>query len=219
MTARSVESRSMPVLLFALAFGARVEAAGLDVAVTDSRGRPVADAIVTVDADGVRLPPHPPATYVIDQAELVFIPYLQVFRPGDRVVFRNSDRTRHHVYSFSPAKAFEFVLKPGESSTPLVLDRAGTIAAGCNIHDAMVTYLFVTAAPWVAQTPADGHARLTGLPSSAVTVRVWHPRLRPGGSVPVSKLQLGGADVRRLPVTLTLLPDSRRGADPERQAY
>ena len=42
---------------------------------------------------------------IIDQRDETFIPYVEIFRPGDQVVFRNSDRTRHHVYSFAPAKS------------------------------------------------------------------------------------------------------------------
>ena len=199
-------------------------AAPLDVAVTDARGRPVADAIVTVEARGsagrpARVSPaKAPSTHVIDQAGLVFLPYLQVFRPGDRVVFRNSDRTQHHVYSFSQAKAFEFVLKPGESSTPLVLDQVGVISAGCNIHDAMITYLFVTDAPWVERTPASGRVRLQDLPAGRFSVRVWHPRLRPGRTALPRELEINGKP-RPLAFALPLLPDPRRRADPERPGY
>src|SRR5690242_7111812 len=80
-------------------------AAGLKVRIVDQRGAPVADAVVTVvsrDAASLPKPAHKPETRVIDQKNLMFVPYVEVFRPGDSVVFRNSDNTRHHVYSFSP---------------------------------------------------------------------------------------------------------------------
>jgi plastocyanin len=217
--------RTIPILatvtwaIAGLLAGSHARAAQVEVVVTDARGKPVADAIVTVEAENLPAPVHAPATHVIDQADLVFVPYLQVFRPGDRVVFRNSDRTRHHVYSFSPTKAFEFVLKPGESSTPLLLDRPGVIAAGCNIHDAMITYLFVTAAPWFAQSTATGRVRLSDLPAGALTVRVWHPRLRPGRAALVRHVEVAADASTRVSFALTLRPDSRRRADPERQGY
>ena len=118
----------------------------------------------------------------------MFVPYIEVFRPGDRVVFRNSDDTRHHVYSFSKVKAFEFVLRPGESSPPLVLDKPGVIAAGCNIHDSMITYLFVSDAPWIARSGADGKVKLAEIPPGSFRVVAWHPRLRPGKPVPAQDL-------------------------------
>ena len=91
--------------------------AELRVQVTDQRGKPVADAVVGVLVPpGVQPPPPPPArTHTVNQVALTFVPYIEVLRPGDKVVFRNSDRTRHHVYSFSAAKSFEFMLSPGQS--------------------------------------------------------------------------------------------------------
>jgi len=90
-----------------------------------------------------------------DQKNLMFMPYIEVFRPGDEVVFRNSDRTRHHVYSFSSNRTFEFVLAPGQSSARMKLDKSGVIAGGCNIHDQMATYLYVSDAPWIARTARE----------------------------------------------------------------
>lgn len=85
----------------------------------------------------------------------MFMPYIEVFRPGDEVVFRNSDRTRHHVYSFSPNRTFEFVLAPGQSLARMKLDKSGVITVGCNIHDQMATYLYVSDAPWIARTAME----------------------------------------------------------------
>src|SRR5438046_1325265 len=113
-------------------------AAELKVAVRDGHGHPVADAVVSVtDVSASSTPQRvawPATTRIIDQKDLAFVPYLQIFRPGDSVVFRNSDRTRHHVYSFSATRQFEFVLAPGESSGTLRLDKLGVVAVGCNIH-------------------------------------------------------------------------------------
>jgi len=59
-------------------------------------------------------------------------PLVTIVPRGGEVEFHNSDRTRHHVYSFSPARAFEFVLAPGEVSEAVRLDRTGVVAVGCN---------------------------------------------------------------------------------------
>ncbi|UWX04665.1 methylamine utilization protein [Pseudoxanthomonas sp. NC8] len=164
--------------------GAPAAAAELDVHVIDSKGQPVADAVVTVVAAGAqgeprRAPLRGTSPRMIDQKALVFAPYVEVFRPGEDVVYRNSDRTRHHVYSFSPIKAFEFVLAPGETSAPLKLDRTGVIAVGCNIHDGMINYLYISDAPWIARTGSDGATRFHDVPAGQFDVRVWHPRLPP----------------------------------------
>jgi plastocyanin len=204
-----------------LATSADAAGAELRVLVTDQKGKPVADAVVGAQpSPGTSLPPPPPArTHTIDQVSLTFVPYLEVLRPGDKVVFRNGDRTRHHVYSFSAAKAFEFMLNPGQSSTPLVLDRAGVVAVGCNIHDSMITYLYVTEAPWTARTGADGTVSLN-VPEGSYTLRAWHPRLRPGRAEAVlERVVPGSATAKALAFKLALLPDPRRQPDRERARY
>src|SRR6185436_2157730 len=194
-------------------------AAELAVQVEDARGRPTADAVVTVVPEGEQAKPAapPPATRFIDQRDETFIPYVEVFRPGDSVVFRNSDRTRHHAYSFAPAKAFEFVLGPGEKSSPLVLERPGVVAVGCNIHDRMITYLFVSGAAYASKTGADGRASIADLPPGRYTVRVWHPQLRPGSEGYAQAVSLADAAERRsVSATLTLVPDPRLQSDREK---
>ena len=193
----------------------------LTVRVVDTHGHPVADAVVTLQSgDGAGAARNDtPVTRVIDQKNLMFMPYVQVFRPGDAVVFRNSDRTRHHVYSFSQAKAFEFVLAPGQRSPPLTLDKAGVVAVGCNIHDRMATYLYISAAPWIAQSRSDGLAVFPDLPPGNYAVTTWHPRLRPGRSEAsrATVVITAGAPLT-LNIPLSLLPE-RRQDDPGMLQY
>jgi plastocyanin len=199
-------------------------AADLAVRVDDGHDRAVADAVVTVlprDRGAQALPgPRAPARRTIDQKDLAFVPYVATLRPGDEVVFHNSDHTRHHVYSFSPVKAFEFVLAPGETSAPQQLDKSGVVAVGCNIHDRMIAYLYVSDAPWMALTDASGRVELKGLPAGAYDVRVWQPRLRPGRPDLVrSGVVLGATEAKTLGFALPLLPDSRLQFDREHTDY
>jgi len=193
----------------------------LDVSVVTSKG-PAADAVVTVVPHGAPAGSRDaaPTIKIIDQKNETFIPYVEIFRPGDSVVFRNSDQTRHHVYSFAPARQFEFVLTPGQSSAPLRLEHAGAIAVGCNIHDHMITYLYVADAPWIERTGAEGRASVAALPPGDYDVSVWHPQLRPGQAPPQQTLHVDATNVRaQLSFTLTLLPDPRRAADREHVDY
>lgn len=197
-------------------------AADLRVTVTDLRGKPVADAVVSaLPASGApAAPARAPRTRTINQVALAFVPYIEVFRPGDRVVFHNSDRTRHHVYSFSSAKSFEFMLNPGQGSAPMALQRPGVVAVGCNIHDSMITFLYVTEATVLARTGADGVATLPGLAAGDYNVRAWQPRLRPGRAEPVQAARVPGAGpAKALTFELPLLPDTRRAPDRERAHY
>ena len=178
--------RGMVALAAGLLWFGTAHAATLEVEVNDQRGQPVSDAVVTLlPGAGVQLPPSAVSTTprFIDQRRLVFMPYVEVFRQGERVVFRNSDDTRHHVYSFSAPKAFEFVVAPHTSSAPLLLDKSGVVAVGCNIHDGMITYLYVTDAPRAARTDATGRVSLGDQPS-ATTVAVIPP-------LPLHSVQVG----------------------------
>ena len=99
-------------------------AATLRLQVADQGGKPLADAVATLTPDAPDSAARPPARdHFIDQKDETFQPFVEVVTAGDGVIFRNSDRTRHHVYTFSPLGQFEFVLKPNESSTP---DRKST---------------------------------------------------------------------------------------------
>ena len=201
-----------------LAEGAAAWGAELAVRVTDAGGRPAADAVVALVADTPPAAARAPAVKVIDQKDETFIPYVEVFRPGDSVVFRNSDTTRHHVYSFSPTRSFEFVLRPSESSQPLTLEKPGVVSVGCNIHDHMITYLYVTDARWVARTGRDGLARFNDLPEGTYAVRAWHPQLPPGKAVAEQRVTLG-SDGKEVGFSFALLPDPRGPLDREKSRY
>jgi hypothetical protein len=197
--------------------GGPVMAAQAVVHLSDGHAHAVSDAVVMLTPDaGVAVPPSskPPVTHIIDQRHETFIPYVQLLRPGDKVVFRNSDITRHHAYSFAPIKTFELVLRPGESSPVMSMDKVGIAAVGCNIHDHMITYLFVSALPAIAMSDHDGVATLDGLAPGRYTARVWHPQLHPGQPEPTQTLVVADdAHDVRLNFTLSLIPDPRTFVD------
>lgn len=212
-------------MVVALFLGGAWSASAAEVVVhlSDGQGHAVNNAVVMLTPDTAaveKFPVSPPATYIIDQRDEAFIPYVQVLRPGDKVVFRNSDSTRHHVYSFAAIKTFEFVLRPGESSPALSLDQAGVAAVGCNIHDHMATYLFVSAVPAIAMSSHDGSATLGHLAPGRYTAHVWHPQLHPGHPEPIQSVTIAGdADTVQLSFTLSLLPDPRMFMDREHLDY
>ena len=201
--------------LVLLAVAARAPASELVIFIDDGHGNPAADAVVTLSKAGAPAAQHAPLIKIIDQRDETFIPYVEIFRPGDQVVFRNSDRTRHHVYSFSAAKSFEFVIAPGESSPPVTLDHAGEISVGCNIHDQMITHLFVSDAPWIVRAQSDGRAVFDGLPAGTYELEVWHPQLRPGRPGPRRTIAVDDAPASAT-FSLPLLPDPRQTGDRSR---
>jgi hypothetical protein len=81
----------------------------------------------------------------------------------------------HHVYSFSQTKTFQIKLYEGDPPSPVVFDKAGVVAVGCNIHDWMQAYLSVIDTPHFAVTDARGCAHIAGLRGGELRARAWHP--------------------------------------------
>ena len=158
-------------------------ALGADLAavVKDQNGKALEDAVViAVPADGTRVPAAastPKAPEVIDQIDEEFVPRVKPLLVGSSVAFPNHDNIRHQVYSFSAPKRFELPLYAGTPAQPVVFDKPGVVVLGCNIHDWMIGYIYVSESPWFAKTGKDGTALLQGLPAGRYSVRAWHPRL------------------------------------------
>jgi hypothetical protein len=153
-------------------------AAEIRVKVTKPSGGPVEDAVVVaVPVRGLPKVAPPKANEIIDQVNQEFDPYVKPILVGSAVFFPNKDNVRHHVYSFSPAKVFDLPLYAGTPAKPVVFDKPGVVVLGCNIHDWMVAYVYVSESPWFAKTGADGSAVLRDLPAQQYIVRVWHPQL------------------------------------------
>jgi plastocyanin len=159
-------------------------AAPLVVRVVDPGGHPIRDAVITFyPASGARAP-RPRERYVVSQKAMQFHPFLTIVPVGADVSFPNFDSTKHHVYSFSPAKRFELKLFAKDQSRTVRFDNPGVIALGCNIHDQMSAFIVVTDSAWTARTNGQGVAAFADAPNAPGRIAVWHAYLRaPGGLV------------------------------------
>ena len=175
------------ICLFAagLVLAAPLAAAPLTVRVVDAGGRPVPDAVVTLyPAGSAARAPRPGGHFVVSQQNMQFHPFLTIVPVGADVSFPNFDNTKHHVYSFSPAKKFELKLFAKDQSRTVHFDKPGVIALGCNIHDQMTAFIVVTDSAWVARTNGQGVAAFANAPNAPGRMTVWHPYLRtPGGTM------------------------------------
>ena len=164
-------------VLFILAFAHTAAAADLEAMVRNEAGAPVAEAVVVAVPDGEAPKPVKPRLEQVEQVDQEFVPRVKAVLVGSGVSFPNRDSVRHHVYSFSPAKRFDLPLYVGTPAKPVIFDSPGVVTIGCNIHDWMVGYIYVSESPYFATTGADGRATLGGLPAGRYSVRVWHPQL------------------------------------------
>ncbi|GFE82998.1 hypothetical protein GCM10011487_49980 [Steroidobacter agaridevorans] len=169
------------ILLLGLALRTpAASAAELTVRVSDVQGRPAHNVVVVATPKAaVSAPARSAPLAEMDQVDRQFSPYVLAIRTGTPVLFANNDSVAHQVYSFSPPKRFELALYHGKPREPVVFDRPGIVTIGCNIHDNMVGYLYVTDAPWFGATGDDGVWRVHDLPPGEYELQVWTPLLPP----------------------------------------
>jgi plastocyanin len=165
-----------PSILLALLTAAPAWAAPLALTVQGPDGQPLADAVVAVFVQGAPTQAPAGATAAVAQRKKRFVPGVLAVQTGTAVSFPNFDTVRHHVYSFSPVKVFEIKLYAGTPAAPVVFDKPGTAALGCNIHDTMSAFVRVVDTPYFALTDAEGRASID-LPAGAHQAQVWHPSL------------------------------------------
>ena len=193
------------LLVLALAGAAwPIAAEPLSVRVLDASGHPVRDAVVALypEAREARAP-RSGGRFVIAQQNLQFHPFVTIVPVGSDISFPNLDPTKHHVYSFSPAKRFELKLFAKDQSRTVHFDKAGVVALGCNIHDQMSAFVIVTDSAWTVRTNAQGLATFSDAPSGPLHLTLWHPYLRvPGGEVK----QAIAADQRNVSLQVRLRP-------------
>jgi len=152
--------------------GTAAQAVPWAVQVKNAAGQPLADAVVAVEVRG-RAAKTSTAKAEMGQRERQFTPQLLVVQTGTAVSFPNFDTVRHHVYSFSPIKVFETKLYTGTPAEPVVFDKPGVAALGCNIHDRMSSHIIVVDTALFARTDAAGIARLD-LPAGEHQLKAWH---------------------------------------------
>ncbi len=148
--------------------------------VLDRAGHGVGSVVVTAESDTGSPAVSPAAapsskTAVMDQRNLAFSPPILVVSVGTRVEFPNNDSVSHQVYSFSPAKHFQLPLYKGQFHPPVTFPEPGLVVLGCNIHDSMVGYIVVTAAPYFGTTEASGTLSLKDLPKGDYRLTLWSP--------------------------------------------
>ncbi len=139
--------------------------------ITDQFGQALADVVIEpVTNESITAENVEPA--VMDQVNKRFQPEQLVIQTDRRVDFPNSDNIRHHVYSFSKAKTFELKLYADKPESPVSFPKHGVVVLGCNIHDTMIAYIFVSRSESTAVTDKTGQASLST--SDSDEFNIWH---------------------------------------------
>lgn len=189
--------------------------------VYDVNGEKLSNIIIEVSAKGAEssetlagqraaAPTLSPETFpepkLMQQKGQQFTPHILLVSAGQRVVFPNADDVVHHVYSFSPAKAFEVTIEQNITSEPITFDQAGIVELGCNVHDWMLGYIYVSSAQQAGQTQPNGELSIE-LSLGEYNVSLWHPRLSEQDIAKTFSISVSSAsDVHELRLTHPLYP-------------
>jgi len=146
------------------------------VEVFDVNNTPVKDAVIILTPT-FAIPAQEKSAQLaeMNQVNKQFEPHVLVVESGTDIIFPNADNLFHHVYSFSPTKSFELKLYKEFTSEPLRFDQPGIVDIGCNIHDWMLGFIFVTDSPFYTKTTAEGNSTISSLPKGTYNVSFWHP--------------------------------------------
>jgi len=153
-------------------------AGNIRVRILDRDGGPVPEVVVSArPLDAVAAPRAAAPTERMNQQQLAFEPHILIVSTGTEIAFPNEDDVRHHVYSFSPAKQFNFSIDSKATHDAIRFDVPGVVTLGCNIHDEMLAYIVVVDTPHFAKTGVDGSVELTGLEAGRYEVSIWSSRI------------------------------------------
>lgn len=176
-----------------LGWAAMASAGNVAGTVTTAAGEPVRDAVIALygqasistpeSRPGSTPTPAPVGTAIMDQRNRQFAPHVLVVQRNTSVRFPNSDDIRHQVYSFSAAKRFNLPLYHGVATDPLIFDKPGEVALGCNIHDRMLGYIYVVDTAWFAKTDEQGKLTVNAVPAGSYQARLWYPGLSESAAV------------------------------------
>lgn len=186
-------------------------AGDVTVEVRNSAGQPVRDAVVMIRPNGGVAPGTPMKAswpMIMAQQNVQFTPYVLIAPVGSVVSFPNKDKVRHHVYSFSTPKKFELKLYGKDESRTVTFDKPGAVAVGCNIHDTMIGFIYVSDTPFAAKSGAEGLAVVRSAPTGGATLLVWHPDLKARAAVGRALTVAGAA--QRTAITVDLRPSLAR---------
>ncbi|MGR6870821.1 methylamine utilization protein [Pseudomonas sp. HK3] len=169
--------RIVPALLYllpTLAYSQTGLAKAYQVHFVDDDNQPIQYVVIAHPTTAVNKSASSQKNAVIDQINMQFSPMVIAVEQGQSVNFPNSDNIRHHVYSFSKAKRFETKLYANKPEAPVVFNQPGLVVLGCNIHDSMVGYIFVS--PWqdFGVSNIHGVANINA-PEPPKKLEYWHP--------------------------------------------
>lgn len=159
-----------------LLLASSLSASEVTITIEDKKQRSVHDTVV--ELIGISPDASLDDDIEITQVDKEFTPEVSVFPRGSSVLFTNKDPFQHHVYSVSKGNQFDLPLYKGTPSEHIQFDSPGIVKLGCNIHDWMLAFAYVSQSEYLVVTDASGKAQFPDIPEGEYELRIWNPRLK-----------------------------------------
>jgi plastocyanin len=185
LSARTICSNSSLLLLL---LSTRLFAADISITLKDTKQRSVHDTIV--ELVGARPELKVDENIEIAQVDKEFYPEIMVIPEKSPVLFTNHDLFQHHVYSVSKGNQFDLPLYQGTPSKHITFSTPGIVKLGCNIHDWMLAFGYVSQSKHLIISDASGKVHFSGIPDGEYELRIWNPRLKNNKTVITQAVEL-----------------------------
>ncbi len=127
-------------------------------------------------------------TYVIDQKDCRFLPWIRVYRKGADLVVKNSDPILHNIdmrEMLSNVKKIMFNItqrgtpdKPAKNLHKKISPRRSPfLTINCDAHNFMFSWGFAAENPYAVVVNRDGTYEISDIPAGTYRLRTWHPLL------------------------------------------
>jgi len=182
----TIVSRFIP-LFFLL--GQAAQASDLSIVISAHKDRSTEGVVVELVSKRDRS--ATPTTIEIDQKGQEFIPLISIAPVGSTLIFNNLDDLKHHVYSTSRGNQFDLPLHDGSAPKEITLEKPGVVKLGCNIHDWMLAYVYVSESDRVQIMDDSGKVNFADVPAGDYEIRIWSPRLRNTKQALIESITIG----------------------------
>ena len=143
-------------------------------------------------------------THTIDMKNKTYLPGHLAVGKNDTIVFTNSDKIQHNVFSLSGKNAFDLGTYSAGKKRAVTLKDEGIVKVYCNIHPKMATFISVSDKGQAMQSEEDGTFRFDDIPLGEYQLEAWSIR----GSVKQSVTLTGDQQVILNILASTTAPES-----------
>jgi len=138
----------------------------------------------------------------IGQKDKEFDALVSIVPLGSSISFLNNDPVKHHVYSVSKGNKFDIPLYSGNPPKDINFNKPGIVKIGCNIHDWMLTFVYVSQSQYIALADDNGKVYFKDIPKGNYELRIWNPKFKNNKKVITQSVAISKNEIKKVKVSL-----------------